>query len=714
MPTILTRPPGLAAEPLQPTALASMTRIVVSIVAVIFVGDFFIQSAAERWWLHRPVPWLTVFVEDCALSAVCAAFLLPLLRRWQRRARVAERAMDIASDGFLVADDAGHVIGVNDGYCEITGLDRDSLLGRKLVDLQLHDAEPPAADMLAEVRSAGVGRCDLRHHGAEGQPVHVQMTTAYLADLACYAAFVRDDTERVSARAALADSMRRLRNIFELAPVGMMTTGLDGRFLQVNGALCSMLGRGSESLLALRWQDVTVPEDHAVKEDKVQSMLAGAAGQHTFELRYLHRDGNEVWALAALALVRDEAGRSDYLICVAKDISERKRAQAALQAGEVAQRANAAKTQFLSRISHELRTPLNAVLGYAQLLRLDPAHPLQPTQGQYVERIEQAGAHLLDLINDVLDLSSIEGGHLRVNIKTTQLHSLALESITMLSAEAAAAGVALILGESAAPVRAQVQADGVRLKQILLNLLSNAIKYNRRGGTVVLDWKRDGPRWAVQVADTGQGMQAQQLAHLFEPFNRLGAEHSSVEGSGIGLALSRQLAELMAGQMSVSSTPGMGTVVTLTLPATHADEPMHPRENPSPASPASTAAGPKLRVMYVEDNLVNIELLRAFLQAAEGIELRVATSGAEACAMAWADPPDLMLMDMNLGDTTGQELAKVLRADPRTSGLRLVALSADAMPEQVEQARQAGFEAYLTKPIQIERLLRVLLGSEAG
>jgi PAS domain S-box-containing protein len=708
MPTILPRPSGLTPEPLPPTALASMTRIVSSVVAVIFLGDFLIQSATDQWWLHRPVAWGEVFVQDCALSAVCAAFLLPLLRRWQRRARVAERAMDIASDGFLVAADDGRIIAVNDGYCGITGLDRDGLMGRNLAALQIEDAAPPGAQLLAEVRSAGVGRHDLRHHSAEGEPVHVQMTTAYLVDLKCYAAFVRDDSERVRAQAELAASMQRLRHVFELAPVGMMTIGLDGRFLQVNGALCSMLGHEAESLLARRWQDLTVPADVAVKEARLQHMLSGAASQHTFELRYLHSHGHEVWTLTAIALVRDDAERPDYLICVAKDISERKRVQAALQAGEIAQRANAAKTQFLSRISHELRTPLNAVLGYAQLLRLDPVRPLQPAQGQYVERIEQAGAHLLALINDVLDLSSIEGGHLRVNIQAIDLHRLALEAITMLGGQAAAAGVALILGESAVPARAQVLADGVRLKQILLNLLSNAIKYNRRGGTVVLDWAADGLQWRVQVADSGQGMNALQLAHLFEPFNRLGAEHTAVEGSGIGMALSRQLAELMAGQLSVSSTPGHGTVVTLTLPAAHTGEPALALQ-PAAAVPAAETA--KLRVISVEDNPVNIELLRAVLEGNEAIDLRVATSGAEACSMAWADPPDLVLMDMNLGDTTGLELAKVLRADARTAGVRLVALSADALPEQVEQARQVGFEAYLIKPIQIERLLRLLLGT---
>ena len=238
-----------------------------------------------------------------------------------------------------------------------------------------------------------------------------------------------------------------------------------------------------------------------------------------------------------------------------------------------------------------------------------------------------------------------------------------------------------------------------------MNLLSNAVKYNRRGGLVLVSWQVGDEHCRLRIADTGIGMSADKLARLFEPFNRLGAESSSIEGTGIGLVLSRRLAELMKGDLRIESAVGEGTIATLSLERSNAPSAL-PR-NPSPPSQHGGLED-SLRVLYAEDNEVNVELVRQVVQLRPSVVFAVAMNGASALVRARHDPPDLMLVDMNLGDMTGVELARALRKEPATQGIRLVALSADALPEQIAAAIAAGFESYLTKPINFRDLLDVL------
>ena len=394
-------------------------------------------------------------------------------------------------------------------------------------------------------------------------------------------------------------------------------------------------------------------------------------------------------------------------------------ADAERRAHEALEASNKAKTDFLSRMSHELRTPLNAVIGFSTLLRMDTVKPLSIEQLERVQHVENAGSHLLALVNDVLDLSRIEAGEMAVSTQAVQLLRVVEEAATMVSPLVTKAGVEVFLAaglpQTAPDPRADVQAvppddlwvdaDPVRLRQVLVNLLSNAVKYNRPGGSVSLTWKRVGSKCEILVTDTGQGIPEDQLACLFQPFNRLGAESSTVEGTGIGLVLSRQLAEMMGGTLNVTSTFGVGTRASLELGITSAPaapcDPARLRQSP-------TRSAPILRVLYAEDDEVNAELVRQLVSMRCGVALRVATSGAMALECARADPPDLMLVDMNLGDMTGIELARALRRDRAPRDLRLVALSADALPEQISAAMACGFESYLTKPINFEEVLAVL------
>ncbi len=335
-------------------------------------------------------------------------------------------------------------------------------------------------------------------------------------------------------------------------------------------------------------------------------------------------------------------------------------------------------------------------------------------QLERVQHVESAGAHLLALVNDVLDLSRIESGEMSVATESVPLLRIIEEAATMISPLVTEAGIEVFVApedDPPAPAAARpadeiwVKADAVRLRQVLVNLLSNAVKYNRPGGSVRLTWQVDAGRCTVRVIDTGRGIPAEQFAKLFQPFNRLGAEGSAVEGTGIGLVLSRQLAQMMGAQLTLSSRLHEGTVASLALALTEPPAGNGRREPPDTFAPRGGGA---LSVLYAEDNEVNAELVRQLVTLRSAVTLRIAPNGTAALEMAQLDPPDLMLVDMNLGDMTGIELAHALRGDRATRDVPLVALSADALPEQIRAATDCGFEAYLTKPIDFHQLLDTL------
>lgn len=396
-------------------------------------------------------------------------------------------------------------------------------------------------------------------------------------------------------------------------------------------------------------------------------------------------------------------------------------------AAALAATARRAKTDFLSRMSHELRTPLNAVIGFAQLLRLDPQQPLSSTQRSKIEQIERAGAHLLGLVHDVLDLAHLETGDLPLSPAPVPLHAALVEAGDQIKHTAMQAGIELSHLGQPDDIRLCVQADPLRLRQILANLLSNAIKYNRPGGRVTTRCWTDGAQIAIEVSDTGRGMSAAQCAHLFELFNRLGAENTGIEGSGIGLVIVRRLAELMGGRIEVDSELGVGSRFVVWLPS--ADMPSHLQANAArhedadmaegdagalmPSPPHVVGAAPIApteahTVLYAEDNDVNVALIRQVMALRPACRLIVAGSGAEAIELVRRQRPDLLLLDMHLGDMSGFDVAQALERDPATAGIPRIALSADAMPATVEQARAQGFAAYLTKPLDVMALLRGL------
>ncbi len=452
-------------------------------------------------------------------------------------------------------------------------------------------------------------------------------------------------------------------------------------------------------------QQLLTPQALAERGRRIERHLAdGQPYEYEFELRW--PDGSVHWLVSTGRAVRDAEGRPLRMVGLNWDVTQRKRAQAALRDAEAAERASRAKSQFLARMSHELRTPLNAVLGFTQLLEHDGAGRLDAQQRTRLAHIRSAGNHLLALIDEVLDLSALEAGSLPLALRPVELDPVLDEVRQWLAPLAAQGGVALQL--QATP--AWVHADARRLRQVVSNLLSNAIKYNHRGGQVQLQVQPVAAAgvagWELAVRDTGRGLSAEQQAHLFEPFNRLGAERDGIEGRGIGLVTVRQLVQVMGGRLQLQSRVGEGSEFRVWLPqagCNPAPQAANGAGRGQPDAAGSVSGSPALSLLYVEDNALNVRVMQELVALRPAFALHVARDGAGGLEAARRLQPDLMLIDLQLPDIDGFELLRRLRAQPHTA--TVIALSANALPGVAAQARAAGFDDYWAKPFDVARLL---------
>jgi signal transduction histidine kinase len=416
----------------------------------------------------------------------------------------------------------------------------------------------------------------------------------------------------------------------------------------------------------------------------------------TQEFRVRWPDGQWRWLASRSMTVHDKDEGRTRRIGVNWDVTDARTAQLAHQERAAVILQSQAKSQFLSRMSHELRTPLNAVLGFSQLMLADGERASAATRKRRLEQILTAGRHLLALIDDVLDLSSLEGGEMRVGEAPVALQPLVDESLALVERQARQKKLKLRAG--GAPVVAM--ADATRLRQVLLNLLTTAVKYNVDGGSVSVSTALEAPWVVLSVNDTGRGMSPDQLIHAFEPFNRLGLERGAIEGTGIGLSIVKALVERMHGQVRVHSKPNEGTVFEVRLPdaSLSGPAPAAPEDPPilPPAQPPSVRGG---RLLYIEDNAVNQLIVQELVALRPDLSLVCADSGLAGTAMAFEQPPDLILVDMQLPDIDGHEVLRRLRSNPRTADIRCIAVSANALPADIARARRCGFADYWTKPL---------------
>ena len=449
------------------------------------------------------------------------------------------------------------------------------------------------------------------------------------------------------------------------------------------------------------------PEERDAVMTQQVCLIADGAPWHR-EFRVQWPDGQVRWITSHSVQVYDDAGRPDGRIGVNWDSTDTHLAAQALRERQVAVAESQAKSAAMSRISHELRTPLNAVLGFTQLLRVAEHDGDAERRSRWLAHVEDAGRHLLALIDDVLELSRAQIGRLKLDAQPLHCRDVLEAALPMVDAAARASGVTLHVDEA----EGCVLADPVRLRQVVINLLSNAIKYNRRGGTVRIACVERGAQVAIEVTDTGIGIAPARMREAFEPFIRLGGEGSGVEGSGIGLSIVKVLVEAMGGEVEARSRPDVGSTFVVRLPRAGsggAGVATTAVEGRGPGAAGSDATDPvavkQALVIYVEDNPVNALLVREMLAHRPGVALQIAEDGRSGVAMAHACTPDLMLVDMQLPDIDGYAVLAALRADARTAQVPCVALSANATREDVDEALAAGFADYWTKPVDFARFL---------
>ena len=589
-----------------------------------------------------------------------------------------------------------------------------------------------------EARASGLGREVVgRRKNGSIFPLEIAVSEMWLGGQRYFTGILRDITARKQAEEALQKAGALQSAIFNSANFSSIATDAKGVIQIFNVGAERMLGYAAADVMnKITPADISDPQEVIVRARALTVELdtpiapgfealvfkASRGIEDIYELTYIRKDGSRFPAVVSVTALRDEQDVIIGYLLIGTDNTARKQVEAertqldqALQdrnvelesAKLVADKANQAKSDFLSSMSHELRTPLNAILGFTQLME-SGAPPPTPAQQRNLDQILKAGWYLLELINEILDLALIESGKATLSHEPVSLVDVMTECRAMVEPQAQKRGIAMSFPRFELPYF--VSADRTRVKQVLINLLFNAIKYNRADGAVAIEYDLSPPNAIrIIVRDTGAGLTAEQVAQLFQPFNRLGKEASAEEGTGIGLVVTKRLVELMGGSIGVNSTVGVGSEFWFELGLTSA--PLLSIEEAEQAAlerPQAPAGTPLRTVLYVEDNPANLELVEQLIARRPDLRLLSAADGKTGIEFARAYQPEVILMDINLPGISGLDAMKVLRADPSTSHIPIIALSANAVPHDIEKALQAGFFDYLTKPIKVKLFMDTL------
>jgi PAS domain S-box-containing protein len=524
--------------------------------------------------------------------------------------------------------------------------------------------------------------------------------------------------KRVEAEQALLDQRLRdqqfyTRSLIESNIDALMTTDPRGIISDVNQQMEALTGCTRDELIGAPFKNYFTDPERA--EAAITRVLR--EGKVTnYELTAHARDGKETVVSYNATTFHDRDRKLQGVFAAARDVTDRKQFEHTLQENNVelenaraaAEKANLAKSEFLSSMSHELRTPLNAVLGFAQLMASETPPP-SSAQKLSIDQILQAGWYLLRLINEILDLAMIESGKVTMSQESMSLSDVLQDCQAMIEPQAQKRGIQMTFPDFDHPF--YIHADRTRVKQVMINLLSNAIKYNRDGGAVIVQCvMNDKNRVRVSVQDTGAGLAPEQLMQLFQPFNRLGQETGAEEGTGIGLVVTKQLVELMGGVIGVESTVGVGSIFWFELAASNAPELALGSEisADNQGQVASHAVSSQRTLLYVEDNPANLALVEQLIARRSDLKLLTAVDGHLGIQLARSHRPDVILMDINLPGISGFGALKILHEDPATAHIPVMALSANAVPRDIEKGLEAGFFRYLTKPIKVLEFMDAL------
>lgn len=636
--------------------------------------------------------------------------------------RLREQLLRNTEQGLWFLDNEGLTTEVNGAMCRLLGRPREEVLGRPVFEFF-------SGSDLAILHH----QLELRRQGhKEGYEIGIVQPGGRRVECFNNATPVYDAAGRKvgsvgmwtdlsaikRAQVLLQHREAELQALLSSFPGFIAAIGADLRYDFVNEATAQRLGSSPQEIIGRPVGEFLRPKDVERLHQDIARSFASPGVPHSFERNFVNAHGLPTITVQVIQVAgppRTDGAQTFYIFGI--DITERKQAEEALLgAKEEAERANQAKSQFLSQMSHELRTPLNAILGFGQLLATDRQQPLSSAQQVKVQEILTGAEHLLHLINGLLDMGRIESGHLTVELEPLDLGAVVGEALALVLPLARRHEVQLPVPTTLAEQDwngVHVQADRTRLMQVLLNLLGNAIKYNRSGGTVTVDCRTEPDQVWLGVRDQGRGLSHQEQSRLFEPFQRLGAENSGIEGTGIGLALSRRLMLAMGGQIGVDSAPGAGSTFWLRLPVSQASA-APVRADPDTRLQAETAPGPDcmqagsaltpVHVLYIEDNPVNVMVMEAMVTRLPGLTLMAADDGVPGLEMAIRHRPALILTDIQMPGMDGFELLTRLQQHEATRDIPVVAISADALPQSVERGLKAGFADYLTKPVEMAAL----------
>ncbi len=675
--------------------LSTETDLGRQLMAINLGGDDFLTKPVEPWHLVRSVLARARRSRDLRLSSERQNRLMHELE-YQKFALDQHAIVSIA-------DAAGRITYTNHKFSEISQYSEQELLGKNHRILNSGYHEPAFFRQMWETISTGrVWQGEIRNRSKNGRYYWVGTTIVPFLDEAgkpYQYISIRTEITRIK------ETEERFRHGQVYANIGTWDWDIQSGELFWSERIGPLFGyaEGELETSYANFLAAIHPEDRQYVVDSVNACVEHGA-EYNIEHRVVWPDGAIVWLKETGNVVRDANGKALRMLGVVQDITPRKQAEEeVLHARDEAERANQAKSEFLARMSHELRTPLNAILGFGQLLESDPAAPLSVSQLENVELILKAGWHLLALINEVLDLAKIEAGNIDMSIEDVGMSEVLEECLSIISPLAEQRNVQVV-GASCDSLSCVVHADRVRLKQVLLNLLSNAIKYNCDGGSVTLAYQTSMPgRLRISVADTGVGLTPEQQKNLFQPFNRLGAEHGEEQGTGIGLIIARHMVELMGGCVGVESEPGRGSTFWIELNLGHSLRPATAGEQVVPAVPVPEI-GAHHCVLYIEDNPANLKLVARILTRRMDLDLITAHTGELGLELARHRRPELIILDINLPGMDGIELRGRLRLYEETRDIPVIALSANVLPRDIERAMNAGFQDYVTKPIRVETL----------
>jgi len=619
--------------------------------------------------------------------------------------------VDASDDAIIGHTLTGAIVGWNAGAERIYGYPSGAVIGRSIGLLVPPGVPDLMPDVLREVQQGrGLLRYNTIHATRDGARIDVSITVSPVRDpsgkVIGAATVAHNLTQHRAVERALQETENKYRTIFEHAREGIFYATSDGETVAANPALVRLLGYDSA-------EDFMSDPGHLLgswmtdQAHELRTRLVGEGRVHDLEMEGCRKDGSKIWVSATVVEMRESFGSPITYQGTLLDISEQKGSEASLRREtDEADRANRAKTEFLSRLSHELRTPLTSILGFAQLLQMGRLNPVQQTES--VDNILKAGRHLLRLINESVDIAGIEQGRMAFSLEPVRIGDVVKDALDLIGPAAQQRGIEILVSLDHADC--YLKADRQRLVQVFLNLLSNAVKYNREHGTVTLSCREKGTgRLTTLVTDTGPGIAPELRDRMFMPFERLGAERSGVEGTGLGLALSLQLVQAMGGTMALETEIGEGSTFSVTLPIVDgpaAQLAEAPGDGPRPDE--ARPAYPPCTVLYIEDNLANLEVMELVLAYRPGVKLISAMQGRLGFALAKEHHPELVLLDMRLADISGSEVLNRLQGNPSTVDIPVVILSAEALPGDVDDLLQAGARAYLTKPFRMEVILQLM------